>query len=129
MANLTKAETEVMQILWEHGELKPAEIEEKYPQPIKNAALRFQLRILLEKGHVSRRKVGKAFYYQAVTPREGAFKKMARRMAEIFCRGSAAGLVAELIKNEKFTPEEIRELQALAAAKSAETAPHEKKKK
>lgn len=129
MANLTPAETEVMQILWEHGELKPAEIEEKYHQPIKNAALRFQLRVLLEKGHVSRRKVGKAFYYRAVTPREGAFQKMARRMAEIFCRGSAVGLVAELIKSEKFTPEEIRELQALAAAKSAEAVQGQKKKK
>jgi len=73
-SSLTACELEVMQILWEHGELKPAQIQEKHPRPIKNAALRFQLKILLQKGHISRRKVGKAYYYQAVTAKKGALK-------------------------------------------------------
>jgi predicted transcriptional regulator len=106
-----------MRILWEHGELKPSQIQEKYGRPIKNAALRFQLKVLLEKGHVTRRKVGRAYYYKSVTARQGAFKKMARRMAEIYCRGSAAGLIAELVKTEKLTEDEIRQLQQLAQAK------------
>ena len=117
MPHLTAAELQVMRILWEHGRLKPSQIQDKYPRPIKNAALRFQLKVLLEKGHVTRRKIGKAYYYKAVTARQGAFKKMARRMAEIYCRGSVAGLVAELVKTEKLTPEEVRQLQKLAEAK------------
>jgi len=117
MPHLTAAELQVMKILWEHGRLKPSQIQDKYPRPIKNAALRFQLKVLLEKGHVTRRKIGKAYYYKAVTARQGAFKKMARRMAEIYCRGSVAGLVAELVKTEKLTPEEVRQLQKLAEAK------------
>ena len=126
---LTPGEIEVMQVLWEHGEQKPSEIEERYPRPIKNAALRFQLKTLLLKGHVKRRKVGKAYYYRAVTQRDGAFKKMARRFAEVFCEGSAAGLIAELIKTEDLSPEEIENLQRLASAKSPEKLPKRKGRK
>ena len=126
MTSFTASESEVMRILWEYGELKPSQIQEKYGRPIKNAALRFQLRVLLEKGHVTRRKIGKAYYYKAVTAQRGAFKKMARRMAEIYCRGSAAGLIAELVKTEKLTEDEIRQLQQLAEAKHIPKTPRKK---
>lgn len=117
MTSFTTGELEVMKVLWEYGELKPSQIQDKYRRPIKNAALRFQLKVLLEKGHVVRRKIGKAYYYKALTAREGAFKKMARRMAEIYCRGSTPGLIAELIRTEKLSQDEIKELQQLAEAK------------
>ncbi|MBN1973527.1 MAG: BlaI/MecI/CopY family transcriptional regulator [Sedimentisphaerales bacterium] len=119
MAAFTAGESEIMKILWEYGEQKPSEIQARYPRKIRNAALRFQLKVLLEKGHVTRSMVGKAYYYKAATARKGAFKEMARRMAQIYCRGSAAGLIAELIKNEKFNEKEIQELRELAEAKHA----------
>ena len=62
-------------------------------------------------------KIGKAYYYKAVTPRKGAFRKMIRRMAEIYCQGSTAGLIAELIKTEKLNEKEIQELKQLAENK------------
>jgi len=126
MAVFTTSEANVMKILWEHGELKPSEIQDRYPRPIKNSALRFQLRVLLEKGHVTRRKVANAYFYKAATGRQGALKRMARRMAEIYCRGSAAGLIAELIRNEKLTKDEIRELQELAQSKHSTKAINKK---
>src|SRR5687767_1723761 len=98
---LTTGEIEVMKVLWEHGELNPAQIQENFQRPIKNAALRFQLRVLLEKKHVGRRKEGRAYVYRALTPSEGTFRKMARRLADVFFAGSTAGLIAELIKSEK----------------------------
>jgi predicted transcriptional regulator len=117
MSVFTAGELEVMQILWEEEELKPAQIQEKYPRPIKNAALRFQLKILLEKNHVCRRKQGKAYYYKAVTPRKGAFKRMVQRMADVYCQGSCAGLIVELIKTQKLSDEEIEALRELAESR------------
>jgi len=35
MARFTAGEMEVMRILWEHGELKPSEIQRRFPRPIK----------------------------------------------------------------------------------------------
>src|SRR4030042_3181545 len=116
MSSFTAGESEIMRILWDYGEQKPPEIQVRPPRHMKNAALRFQLKILLEKGHITRHKIGKAYYYKAVTRRKGAFKKMVRRMAEIYCQGSAAGLIAELIKTEKLNEQEIRELKQLAEA-------------
>ena len=118
MATFTSGESEIMKILWDYGEQKPSEIQAMHPRKIRNAALRFQLKVLLEKGHVTRTKIGKAYYYKAATPRKGAFKKMAKRMAEMFCRGSAAGLITELIKTEKLNEKEIQELKELAEAKN-----------
>jgi predicted transcriptional regulator len=126
MASFTSSELEVMKILWEHGELKPSQMQDRYPRPIKNAALRFQLKVLLDKGHVARRKIGKAYYYKAVTARQGAFRRMAQRMAEVYCRGSAAGLIAELIKTEKLTKDEIQELQRVAEGKHLAKTPAKK---
>ncbi len=117
MSSFTAGESEMMRILWDYGEQKPSEIQDRHPRRIKNAALRFQLKILLEKGHIARRKIGKAYYYKAVTQRKGAFKKMVRRVAEIYCQGSTAGLIAELIRIEKLSEKEIRELRQLAEDK------------
>lgn len=114
MSLMTPAELDLMRVLWQHGEQKPTEIQEHYSRPIKNAALRFQLRILLAKGHVMRRKVGKAYYYKAVASREGTLKRMVRRMAEVFSAGSTPDLIAQLITVEKLDAGEIRELQRLA---------------
>ena len=53
----TKGELEIMRILWKYGELKPAEIHERFPRKIKNSSLRSYLAILLQKGHLARRRV------------------------------------------------------------------------
>jgi BlaI family transcriptional regulator, penicillinase repressor len=114
MQPFTPSELEVMQVLWEHGRMKPAEIEERFPREIKNAALRSILLILLEKGHVARRKVGKAYYYEAKTPSEGTLRSMARRLADVFCGGSTAALIAQLIRSENLSPEDVRDLERIA---------------
>jgi len=119
MSSFTSTELEVMKILWEHGELKPAQIQDRYSRAIKNAALRFQLKVLLEKGHITRQKIGKAYCYKALTPRKGSLKKMVRRMAEVYSQGSTAGLIAELIKTEKLSEKELRELKELAGVRSS----------
>src|ERR1700751_1127591 len=118
MSRLTPGEFEVMRILWEHGELKPAEIQELFPRPIKNAALRSYLRILVEKGHLTRRSRGKAFYYRPKTKRESAFRSMLRDLIDTFCGGSSETLLCHLVAKEKLSPDELLELQRVANQKS-----------
>jgi BlaI family transcriptional regulator, penicillinase repressor len=122
MTHFTPGELEVMQVLWEHGSLKPAEIQEKFPRPVQNETLRSALRVLLEKGHITRRKVGKAFYYEALAPKQNAFQRMARRMAETFCGGSPAAMIAQLIKSERLSDQDIAELRRITAQKAQKQA-------
>lgn len=114
MPRFTPGELAVMQILWEHGELKPSEVQEHFPEPIKNPALRSYLGILMEKGHVSRRKVGKAYFYKAVTGRKTAFRSTVREIADAYCEGSAKNLILNLIRAEKLSKAELLELKKLA---------------
>lgn len=119
MKIFTPGELEVMQVLWKHGALKPADIQAKFPRPIQNAALRSVLLVLLEKGHVTREKSGKAYFYKAKTPRQRTFQSMLKQLTQVFCGGSTKALIAQLIENEKLSDEEIRELQNLARQKTA----------
>ena len=114
MPNFTPGELAVMQILWEHGEMKPSEVQERFPEPIKNPALRSYLSILVEKGHISRRKLGKAYYYKAVTRRHTAFRSTVREIAKAYCEGSAKNLILNLIRSERLSESELLELKRLA---------------
>lgn len=118
MARFTPGELEVMQVLWQQSPLKPAEIEARLPRPIGNAALRSVLRVLLEKGHVHRVKQGKAYYYRPTRPAQASFRQMAHKLADAFFGGSSFDLIAQLIKSEKLTAEEIRKLQDIAQSRS-----------
>jgi len=121
MAELNRNELEAMRVLWEKGTLKPAEIQEGYSWDIENATLRSVLRVLIDKGCVTRRKKGKAYYYRAKAKRHSVLRNMAGRMAHVFTGGSAADLIAQLIKSEKLSKEEIKELRRLAARKSSKS--------
>ena len=114
MPRFTPGELAVMRLLWEHGEMKPADIQRRFPWEIKNPALRSHLTILLGKGDVTRRKVGKAYYYQAATPRQRAFRSTLRELVDNYCGGSVQTLLLNLIKSEKLTGVELLEIEKLA---------------
>ena len=121
MKTLTPGELEIMRILWQHGSLKPAEILGHLDRPLTNPALRSVLRVLMEKGHVTRKKKGKAFFYRTKNSAPTAFKKMAHRLADIFCAGSSFELIAQLIKTENLSDEDVRQLEKLAQKKGKST--------
>ena len=121
MAELNRNEMEAMRILWQGGALKPAQIQEQFSWSIENATLRSVLALLVDKGLVTREKRGKAFFYRARSSQRGMLSKMARRMAHVFTGGSTADLIAQLIKNEKLSRQEIEELRRIAAEKVSET--------
>jgi BlaI family transcriptional regulator, penicillinase repressor len=114
MPRFTAGELEVMRILWEHGELKPAEIQSQFPRPIKNAALRSYLSILHAKGHVNRRRKGNAFYYRPKTKRESTFRTVLSELINTFCDGSTEALLCHLIAKEKLSEKELLDLQQTA---------------
>ncbi|WP_165227816.1 BlaI/MecI/CopY family transcriptional regulator [Aquisphaera insulae] len=114
MPRFTPGELKVMRLLWEHGEMKPAELQGRFPEPIKNPALRSYLTILVEKGHVTRKKVGKAYVYRAATRPRSALRTMLDELVDAYCGGSARALVMNLIRSEKLSAEELLELKRLA---------------
>ncbi|KAA5542704.1 BlaI/MecI/CopY family transcriptional regulator [Roseiconus nitratireducens] len=116
---LTPGELKVMRLLWKHGEMKPPEIGERYKPPIKDAALRACLAVLLEKGHVERRREGRAYVYRARTKQHRAYKTMLRELLDNFCDGSARQLMMNLAEQESLSEDDLQEIKRLT--KSTQT--------
>jgi predicted transcriptional regulator len=114
MARFTYNELLIMHILWKHGEQKPAEIQERFPREIKNAATRSFLRVLLNKGHVTRRKVGKAYYYKAKTSPERALRTLMQTVVDTFFDGSREALLAKLIREMKLSEKDLLKIKRKA---------------
>ncbi|QDU78329.1 Penicillinase repressor [Polystyrenella longa] len=123
MPEFTKGELEVMQILWKHGEMKPAEIEEHFPWEITNSSLRSYLSILLDKGHLTRHRRGKAFFYRAKTKQASTFRQMLSELTRTCCDGSVEKLLCHLIRSEKLSEEDLLELKRIAETDNSDPDP------
>jgi len=119
MTLLNQNELEALRILWEHGELKPAEIQSKFSWPIENATLRSVLACLVEEEHVSRRMQGKAFFYAAKIPKRNLLASMTDSLARIFAGGSHQELVLQLMETSRLKPGDVQTIQQIASGKNS----------
>ena len=119
---LTKAEMEIMNILWDLGE--PAsvrEVIEKYPdpKPAYTTTATF-LTILTKKCFVKQERKeneGKSFFYSPLISREDYTRKVMTDVKDSFFGGSAMSLVNFFCREEKLSVEEIRELLKMVEEK------------
>ena len=63
---------------------------------------------------MTRRRVGKAYSYKAVTRSRSAFRTMLGELVDSFCGGSVQALVMNIIKAEQLSEEELLEIKRLA---------------
>jgi len=123
MIPLHNNEIEALRILWEGGELKPAEIQAEFSWPIDNGTLRSALLNLVEKKHITRKQQGKAFYYAARLPKSTLLQKLMHQLAHVFAGGSCHELVAQLVETADIKPADLLLLRRAA------TKPPQKTKK
>ena len=110
---LTKAETQIMNVLWSLPDSKgrSAEIMEQMPEPkpALTTLLTF-LKILKEKGFIVAEKIGKGQLFKALVSREDYTLTYMTDVKNTFFGGSVASLVSFFTKNEQMSNEEIDEL-------------------
>src|SRR5258708_37650009 len=87
MISLNKNELEALRVLWERGELKPADIQARFSWSIENATLRSVLVNLVEKGYITRKLQGKAFYYAACIPKASLLQTTMQALAQVYAGG------------------------------------------
>lgn len=110
---LTAAEQKVMQVLWQNGPLTVREIAEALNQQQQLAYTTVQTlcRILLDKGHVSCEKQGKAFLYQATTVQQEARSQALLALVKKFFGGSPDLLAQHLISESTISDDLASQLQ------------------
>jgi predicted transcriptional regulator len=114
LASLNQNELEALRILWERGELKPAEIQAHFSWPIENATLRSVLVNLVEKQQIARRLQGKAFFYAACVPKATLLRTMMHTLARVFAGGSQQELVVQLMETSDVKAADLKLIRQTA---------------
>jgi BlaI family transcriptional regulator, penicillinase repressor len=105
----------IMQVLWAKGRATAREITDEInaAEPIAHSTVQTLLRHLEDKRSVSHEPEGRTFVFFPLV-KEHQFKESATRdLVERVFGGSAASLVAHLLKNEKVSRDEIAEIRKL----------------
>ena len=113
---LTKAETQIMNILWSLPESKgySSEIMGKFPEPkpALTTLLTF-LKILKDKGFVTSEKHGKAQLFSTTISKEDYTRAYMKEVQNTFFGGSFASLVSFFAKDEQLSDEEVSEIMEI----------------
>ena len=106
---------EIMNVLWERGEMTAKELTDALNENRTTAHSTVQtlLRTLEAKGVIDHRQVDRSFLFRPTIGREEVETASMRDVLRGVFRGSAYGLVAHLLKNERVSKEELTRLREL----------------
>jgi predicted transcriptional regulator len=112
LASLSRREREILEVIFAIGEEASAEeIRERLSDPPSYSAVRAMLSKLEAKGAVKHKEKGLRYVYSPTVPRSRARKSALRRMVDVFFGGSKEQAVTALLSEEKWSDDELDELQ------------------
>lgn len=106
--DLTKAEEEIMQYLWEFGEAKVAQVIEAMPEP-KPAynTVSTIIRILEKKGFVDYKKKGRGHIYFPLVGKESYTETTMSKLVNNYFNGSVRSMLSFFVKKNDMTLKEF----------------------
>lgn len=115
LPDLSPAQREIMEIVWECGEVAANEVRRVLSQTRKVA--RNTVRTLLErmedKGWLTHRAEGRTFLYTAARPRHDSIGQKVHEIVETVCGGSPETLVMALLDYRGLKPDELKRIRQL----------------
>ena len=108
---LSKKEEEIMNYFWNEGPLFIREIVDRMPEPKPhvNTVATF-VRSIEAKGWLTREQIGNSYRYSPAVPMEEVREKSMRGLIDRFFNKSYLSFVSALVKEEKISSDELREL-------------------
>jgi predicted transcriptional regulator len=111
MRRLTKKEEAIMSRFWEHGELFVRELRELYPDPKPHFnTLSTQVRTLEAAGFLAHEVFGPTYRYRAAVSQDEYREATLTTVVDKFFGNSYLRAVSALVKDEKISVEELKEL-------------------
>jgi BlaI family penicillinase repressor len=109
---LTDAELEIMHVVWELGGGTVRQVHERLNQqrPLAYTTVMTTMNILEDKGHLTRRKQGRAYHYQPVRPKAQVIAGMVDDFVGRVFAGAAAPLVLSLVKDKKISKTDLEDI-------------------
>ncbi len=95
LPELTPAQGEIMEIIWDCGEVSASEVRRilARTREVARNTVRTLLERMEEKGWITHREEGRTFLYAAAQPREATIGQKVQEIVETVCGGSAEALV------------------------------------
>lgn len=120
--HLSKRERQIMNLIYERGEVTALELLEALPDPPSYSAVRGMLRVLSEKGLVVYKLKGKRNVYKPTVSVESAGKSALQNLIRTFFEGSPEKAVVTLLDVSKgeLSEDALRRLQQKIAEARAE---------
>lgn len=128
---LTTAQREIMEIIWEQGEVTVTEVREIMEEKRKlarNTVLTMMVR-LEERGWLQHRKQGRTFVYSAARPKAASLGMKVSQMVDRLFAGSPEDLVTALIEYRGLTSDESERIRKMVAQAEAKQTPTRKRGK
>lgn len=118
LQQLSRRERQIMDLIFEHGELSAKEVMEHMEDAPSYATVRSILRILEEKGFVNHRKSSRLFLYKAAISPEKQRHTSMKKLLQTFFGGSISEAVATFINHpeSQLSQNELAELEAIIQA-------------
>ena len=117
LAELTPAQREIMDIVWEHGEVSASAVRQVLSRT--RAVARNTVRTLMErmeeKGWITHREDGRTFLYAAAQPRQATIGQKVQEVVETVCGGSAEALVTALLDYRGLSSGELDRIRQMLA--------------
>jgi BlaI family transcriptional regulator, penicillinase repressor len=119
--SLTDRESQLMDVLWSHGDATAEQIRELLPDRPHDSTVRTVLRILESKGYVTRQGRGRPLTYRAVVSRSKAQRAALMRLLGRLFGGSPEALALRLLEDRHLTPEQFAAIARSAASSQGES--------
>lgn len=121
---LPPRERQIVDLLFERGEMPVAEICDALPVPLSGSAVRAMLKRLEDKGFVQRSESDRGFLFRPAVSEKAARKSALGEVVRVFFNGSPAGAATALLgMSDRLDNEELDQLeQMIAKARAAKEA-------
>jgi len=108
MKQLTKAEEDIMQVLWDLGEANVASVVEEFPAPKPaNNTVSTIVRILENKGFVGYRKEGRGHIYFPLVKKAEYSNQSINKLVDGYFQGSFQSMVSFFVKKNDINLNEL----------------------
>src|SRR3569833_3188481 len=107
LPDLSPAQREIMEIVWERGEVSAQEVRRVLSETrsVARNTVRTLLERMEEKGWLAHRAEGRTFFYSAARPRHDSIGQKVHEIVDSICGGSPEALVAALLDYRGLRPE------------------------
>ncbi len=117
LPELTPAQGEIMEIIWERGEASASEVRRVLSKSrvVARNTVRTLLERMEEKGWITHREEGRTFLYAASRPRHATIGQKVREIVDTVCGGSAETLVTALLDYRGLDAGELERIRRMLA--------------